>query len=102
MSLVTCRTGALDCPASARTDTFSAGQSAYFSAKMNLPAPERIRWVWRGPDGTVLDEGSDAFPAAPGYRTYQQLRDTERPGRYELRLFSEAGHLIGRRTFIVQ
>jgi hypothetical protein len=102
VSLVLCQRGGLDCPASAQADTFDAGASVYFTAKMNLPAAQRIRWAWRGPGGEAIDEGSDSFPAAPGYRTYQQLRDTERPGRYDLRLYSEAGHLIGRRPFVVE
>jgi hypothetical protein len=101
VSLVLCQRGGLDCPESAQADTFAAGASVYFTARMNLPTAERIRWAWRGPEGEVIDEGDDSFPAAPGYRTFQQLRDTERPGRYALHLYSEAGHLIGRRTFTV-
>ncbi len=97
-SLELCLTGGLDCPERSRTNTFAVGQRAYFSAKVNLAGA--IRWEWHGPDGSVVDGGSESLPTA-GYRTYKSLSDTEGLGSYELRVYNGANHLIGRRSFTV-
>jgi len=98
-SLEMCSTGGLDCPERSRTSTFTVGQRAYFSAKANLGGT--IRWEWRGPDSSGLESGSETLPTA-GYRTYKYLSETERSGRYELRIYNDQNNLIGRRSFTVE
>ncbi len=98
LSLELCTTGALDCPERSRTSTFAAGQRAYFSTKVSLRGA--IRWEWRGPGGTILEEGNETLPAA-GYRTYKYVQ-VEAAGAYELRVFNDRNNLIGRRAFRVE
>lgn len=102
VSLETCRVAGLDCTPRQQANTFSSGSLVYFSAKLNLPSRQWVKWEWHTPEGNRIKRDSTQISTAPGYRTYQQLRTNDLSGRFILSVFNENNNLIGRKDVLVQ
>lgn len=84
------------------TDEFRPGQVHLFAWVNSPRARETLTLEWIDSDGSVAQtqEVTVSRNTATGYRVFYNKRHAE-AGRYEVRLYNEAGELIGRRVFEV-
>ncbi len=84
------------------TESFTPG-SIYMFARVRAPKSEMLTVEWRTTDGRSI--GSSELKVEPNIRTGFRVfawKNINRSGRYEVALFSQNRHLIGRREFSVE